>query len=708
MMEISIEHDRPSAIASVFIDSGNGFNENQRVDLPLKQDKLSKRLVFLPYGARRLRLDPFEECGRFSVVECRFVWLTPKFAWSKLYGRLSHMHPLFINQDVDSIRTSLKSLAKKQGLSWKKVALSSYEELFRHNQPEANYARWLLDYGADQLSEAAVHAKLSNLNYQPLISIILPVYNTEPQFLRECIESVKLQSYPNWQLCISDDGSDRADTRSLIEKYGQADERIQLILRSENGHISASSNSALDLVEGEFTALLDHDDKLAQHALLYVVESLNEDREALLIYSDEDKIDENGHRFSPHFKSEWNPDLLYSQNYICHLSVFQTNRLRQVGGFRVGLEGSQDHDLLLRFTEGLKAEQVTHIPRILYHWRAIEGSTALASGEKSYTEQAGLQAVQDFINEKCSGAIATKGLVANSYRVKWPVPESQPLVTILIPTRNGFDILKPCVDAILERTDYKNFELFILDNQSNCKDTLAYMDYVESEDARVKVLRWNYPFNYSAINNFGVKHANGSIIALLNNDVEPINNEWLTEMVSQVSRKEIGCVGAMLYYPNETIQHGGVVLGIGGVAGHSHKYFMRGHNGYFSRLKLVQNYSAVTAACLLVRKSVYEEVGGLNERHLTVAFNDVDFCLKVREMGYRNLWTPYAELYHHESVSRGGEDNTKKRARFKTEVDYMRKTWGNLLDNDPAYNRNLSLSFEDFSLRNSPTVSDLA
>lgn len=297
------------------------------------------------------------------------------------------------------------------------------------------------------------------------------------------------------------------------------------------------------------------------------------------------------------------------------------------------------------------------------------------------------------------GAQAVPGLLPGSVRVRWPIPEPAPLVSLLVPTRDGVAILRPCVDAILERTDYGHFELLILDNGSTCPETLGYMDEVEQRDTRVRVLRWNHPFNYSAINNFGARHARGEIIGLVNNDIEPIDAHWLTEMVAQACRPEIGCVGAKLYYPNDTVQHGGVILGLGSIAGHGHRFFQRDEAGFQGRLKVTQNLSAVTAACLLLRRSVFEEVGGLNESDLAVAYNDVDLCLKVREAGYRNLWTPHAELYHHESVSRGADDTPKKRARWLAECDYMRRTWGPHLDHDPAYNPNLTLVHEDFSLR---------
>jgi GT2 family glycosyltransferase len=289
------------------------------------------------------------------------------------------------------------------------------------------------------------------------------------------------------------------------------------------------------------------------------------------------------------------------------------------------------------------------------------------------------------------------GLLPKSFRVRWPLPLPSPRVSLIIPTKNNFKVLKQCIRSILNKTDYDNYEILVLDNRSDCSETLGYLDSI-SEESRVSVHSWDHPFNYSAINNFGVEKAEGSILAFLNNDVEVINPEWLDEMVSHACREEIGCVGAKLYYPNDTVQHAGVILGIGGIAGHSHKYFKRDEPGYFSRLMLVQNLSAVTGACMVLRRSVFDEVGGLDE-NLAVAFNDVDFCLRVREAGYRNLWTPYAELYHHESLTRGLNDTGQKQKRIRREAEYMRNRWGKALDQDPAYNPNLTLIHEDFSLK---------
>lgn len=556
------------------------------------------------------------------------------------------------------------------------------------------YQLWLDKHESESFNE--IVQGLKSFVHNPLISIVVPVYNPDKELLEACIESVLAQSYDRWELCLADDKSTKKHVREVLEAYQAKDDRIKVIYRQKNGHISEASNSALELASGEWTALLDHDDMLQQHALFYVVKALNENPKASFIYSDEDKIDEAGNRTDPHFKSDWNLDLLYSQNYVSHLGVYQTEIIKRMGGFRKGFEGSQDYDLLLRYSREIDQTNVVHIPRVLYHWRMVEGSTALASSGKSYTTDAGIKALQDHFSALGKKVKVQQGRHANIYKVDWAI-EDEPLVSLIIPTYNGHDITKQAIDSILDKSTYQNFEIILVDNNSDDPESLAYFDEI-SQHPKVTLLRYPHPFNYSAINNFAASKAKGAILGLINNDVEVITPEWLTEMVSHAQRQDIGCVGAMLYYENDTIQHAGVITGLGGVAGHSHKYFPRNHHGYFSRLNIVQNLSAVTAACLLVRKEVFEQVGGLNEKDLTIAFNDVDFCLKVQKAGYRNLWTPYAELYHYESISRGAEDNPEKVARFNKEIDYMKKTWATDKKHDVCYSPNLTLSHEDFSV----------
>lgn len=590
-------------------------------------------------------------------------------------------------------QTDVISKARRQVTLLRRYLSHARRALTRVNQ----YKRWIKEREKLATGFAGDYQKLATHGDLPTISLLVPVYNPPVALLRECLESVIAQVYPHWQLCIADDASTDSQVRDCLLEFSKRDPRIKVVFREENGHIVKASNTALELVAGDYVGLLDHDDLLAPHALLRVAQQVVANPELLLVYSDEDKIDARGKRSNPHFKPDWNPDLLLGLNYICHLTVFRTQLIRSVGGFREGTEGSQDHDLLLRCMPYLSNRNVTRIPDVLYHWRTIKGSTAASPSGKDYTHNAGLRAVSDYLVAHHPGAQVVEGPLSNSYRTKWPLPDPLPKVSLLIPTRDGVNILKPCVDAILKNTDYTALEVLILDNQTTCPRTLAYFDELAVDD-RVAIHRWDHPFNFSAINNFGAKMATGDIIGLVNNDIEPINADWLREMVSHAVRPDIGCVGAKLYYPNGAIQHAGVILGIGGVAGHSHKYFSPNSYGYFLRLKLVQNLSAVTGACLLVRKSVFDEVGGLDEEHLAIAFNDVDFCLKVREAGYRNIWTPYAELYHHESASRGPEDTEKNRERFLRETRVMRDRWGKVLDLDPAYNPNLTRRREDFSL----------
>ncbi|ACB77247.1 glycosyltransferase [Opitutus terrae] len=561
-----------------------------------------------------------------------------------------------------------------------------------------DYAAWVRRFATltpDQIVERQQRVEALPLAQRPLISVIMPVYNTPEKWLVKAIESVRAQIYPNWELCIADDASSASHVRPLLEDFARRDERIKLVFRDQNGHISAASNSALDLARGEFAALLDHDDELARDALYEVVQCLAAHPDADLIYSDEDKIDEAGRRFDPYFKPDFLPDLFTAQNFTSHLSVYRASLIRQAGGFRIGYEGSQDWDLALRAIDLTERSRIQHVPKVLYHWRAIPGSTALALGEKNYPMLAARKALADHFARR-GETVELLRQVGDYWRVKRPVPANPPLVSLIIPTRNRADLLSRCVGSILAKTSYPRFEIIVVDNGSDEPGTLAYLDQLRS--GGTTVLRYDEPFNFSAINNFAAAQAEGEILGLLNNDLEVINPDWLDEMVSHAVRPEIGCVGAMLYYPDDTIQHAGVLLGLGGVANHAYYHAPRGTCHYFNRAHLLQNYSAVTAACLLIRRKVFAQVGGLNATDLAIAFNDVDFCLRVRAAGYLNLWTPFAEFYHHESPSRGSEDTPEKLARFHAEVAYMQRTWGPLLERDPAYNPNLTLDRQDFSL----------
>jgi GT2 family glycosyltransferase len=466
--------------------------------------------------------------------------------------------------------------------------------------------------------------------------------------------------------------------------------------RSSNGHISAASNSALELAGGEFIALLDHDDELTRHALYMVAEELNRYPDADLIYSDEDKIDTVGRRFDPHFKTDWNQDLFYCYNLIGHLGVYRTEIVRKIGGFRIGFEGSQDYDLALRFIEQTNPERIRHIPHVLYHWMAHDLSTAFSIDAKSYAVEASRTALISHFERKGLAVEVAPAFNYSYHRVIYPIPLSPPLVSLIIPIKNSYTLLKSCVGGILNRTEYPNIELIIMDNESDDSKILGYFEEL-GIDPKIRAFRFNGPFNYSAINNEAVRNSRGQIVGFLNNDLDVISPGWLREMVSHALRPDVGAVGCKLIYKDGRVQHAGVILGVGGVAGHAHKYFNRESKGYFSRLQLIQNYSAVTGACMLMRRAVFDEVGGFDEKNLKIAYNDVDLCLRVREAGYLIVWTPYAELYHLESASRGYQDTPEEQSRLLNEANYMKSRWGRTLLNDPYYNPNLTLDREDFS-----------
>lgn len=678
------------------VDYGLGFVTGAQTSLrALVRAGGIEGVIRLPYDARRLRLQfgdaiPGGGATRSPTVERLGRWSSAvrmfRARMDRPGGRLRTLGRLLQATARDGVRGFGDAL---------------YQAYHDVPLPLATDYRYWVEAN-DRLSEEdtdALRLAAGRLAQRPRISVLLPVFNPRPEWLRRCIESVLAQAYPDWELCVADDASTDPGVGELLRRYAHLDPRIKVVFRAENGHISAATNSALELASGEWLALLDHDDELAPHALYMVACTINEHPRAGVIYSDEDKVDGEGGRFDPYFKPDWNHDLLLGHNMISHLGVYRARLVREVGAFRRGFEGSQDYDLALRCVERLAPEQIVHIPHVLYHWRAVPGSTALAKGEKSYAASAGERAVAEHLARSGVPDVVVES-IETGHRLRWPVPADPPKVSLIVPTRDRVELLRTCVGSILEKTAYPNYEIIVVDNQSVERETLAYFASLR-EHARVRVLPYDAPFNFSSINNYAVSVSNGEIVGLINNDLEVIGDDWLTEMVSHAIRPEIGCVGAMLYYPNDTIQHAGVILGLGGVANHIGLGMPRGFIGQMGRARLVQNLSAVTAACLLVRRAVFDAVGGLDPR-LQVAFNDVDFCLRVREKGYRNLWTPFAELYHHESASRGSEDTPAKRARFAGEIEFMVRRWGALMENDPAYNPNLTLTGKAFEFAAPP------
>ncbi|MBV5300645.1 MAG: glycosyltransferase, partial [Methylococcales bacterium] len=540
-----------------------------------------------------------------------------------------------------------------------------------------------------------------NLSYKPLISILVPIYQVQPRFLEEMIQSVIAQTYGHWQLCLVDDASKRyrKEIHQLLERYALDDSRIVYRLRTKNGHICLTTNDCIQLAKGEFLALLDHDDLLTPDALYEVALALNHNDKLDILYSDEDKVDEWGVLSSPYYKPDWSPHSLWSRMYTCHLTVYRQSLVKSVGGFRVGFEGSQDFDLMLRCSE--KTQQIHHISKVLYHWRSHAESTAsdLGGEVKHYSVDTGYKAVKDALKRR--QIPVTIDSIRKTQTAFWVKPRvmNQPTVDIIIPSFNGADILEMCLASIFEKTTYPHFTITVIDNNSYESDFFALIaHWEEQEPTRFQVIRDERPFNFSSINNSAVEKTSGDYLLFLNNDTEVITPDWLEGMLGYSQLEDVGAVGVKLLYPDDTVQHAGVVMGIGGIAGHAMKNFPRQAHGYFSHLELVTNYTAVTAACLMIKREKFNAAGGFDE-HLQIAFNDIDFCLKVREQSLFNVYLPFVELYHHESKSRGYENTSKKQARFEQEILFMRQRWGKLLDNDPFYSPWLSLDKEDMRYR---------
>ncbi|MDP3104904.1 MAG: glycosyltransferase family 2 protein [Candidatus Methanoperedens sp.] len=553
----------------------------------------------------------------------------------------------------------------------------------------------------NKINDSDIHrmsAQIKSFKYTPKISIITPVYNVDKVWLEKAIDSVMNQIYENWELCLVDDASTKRHIKEILEKYQKKDNRIKVKFLRKNKGISGASNEALSIATGEFVGLLDHDDELTVDALFEVIKLLQEYPDADMIYSDEDKIDMKDNRCDPYFKPDWSPDLFLSNMYTCHFGVYKRKIVEEIGGFRKGFEGSQDYDLVLRLTE--RIDKIYHIPKILYHWRKIPNSTALRYDVKGYADINARKALEDALKRREIKGEVLSGLFPGSFRIKREIINN-PKVSIIIPTKDHVEILKKCIESVEKKANYKNYEIIIVDNNSQDIHTINYLETIRKKP-NIKVLRYEKPFNFSAINNFAARNSNSAYLLFLNNDTEVISDELLSAMLEHAQRKEVGAVGCKLLYPDDTIQHAGIIIGIIGnppVGGHSHRHFSAFTPGYFGRVQCIHNLSAVTAACVMIRKEVFEEVGGFDE-NLEVAFNDVDLCLKIREKGYLIVYTPYAQLYHYESLSRGYEDNPEKQERFSKEVNYIREKWKKVIDRgDSYYNPNLTLDYEDFRIK---------
>jgi len=558
------------------------------------------------------------------------------------------------------------------------------------------YRLWMLKFGTRDIDLARMRELVPLLPRRPVISILVPTYNTPERYLRAAIESVRAQVYPDWELCIADDASPDSAVRRVLAEYAELDARIKVTFRKENGHIARATNSALESATGEFVAFLDHDDELTPDALFECALLVNRYPDLDMVYSDEDKIDDAGAIADPFFKPDWNPERFLSQMYTCHFAAYRRALVEELGGLRPEFDGSQDYDLVLRLSE--RTTRIHHIPKVLYHWRIHSASVTSGAEAKPYAYQAAERAIAEALERRGEpGRVSGVPGYLGHYMVRYDIRERKK-VSVIVPTRNHGADVDRCLESIFSKTTYKDFEIVLLDNGSDEPDSLRRFARWPKRDRRVKVVRYDVPFNYSRINNYAVEHSDGHYVLLLNNDTEVITADWMEAMVEQAQRPAIGAVGGLLLYPDGSIQHAGIVTGLGGVAAHSHRGFPGDSPGYVGALLTISNFSAITGACLMVRRAVWDEVGGLDEE-FAVAYNDVDFGLRVCEAGYRNVFLPHVKLYHFESKSRGLETTPEKIHRFDKEKQLMRERWKTDSATDPCYNRNLTVDREDFSIR---------
>jgi glycosyltransferase involved in cell wall biosynthesis len=570
----------------------------------------------------------------------------------------------------------------------KRLVRSSKSSNSRNNA--LTYQKWIAT--REQLLFRDTADELTRQKSRPLISVVVPCYNTPKRYIDPLINSIESQLYDNWQLCLVD-GSNDTEHSDYLEKIAEQNPKITYIKVGKNLGIVGNTNKGIAAAKGEFIAFMDHVDTLSHYALAEVVIALNDNPESDLVYSDEDKLSDDGkHRLLPFFKPDWSPELLLGVNYITHFVVARKSLVDKIDGLRPGFDGAQDYDFLLRITE--RTNKIKHIPKMLYHWRQAKGSTAIVPGKKSYADTAGQRALRDAVKRRnISANIVEIPDRPTNYRLQYKLPKQQPKVSVVIPFKDKPELLKQCVGSILQKTTYKNYELILVSNNSTETETHAYLEIIKAEP-RCKVYYWDHPFNYSKVNNFGRKQATGEYLVLLNNDTEVITPKWLEELIGVASQPGIGAVGPMLFYPNNTIQHAGVVLGMNTMAGHVFRNHLPGDWTDFGLPSWPRNYLAVTAACLAIKTSTYDEVGGLDEV-FTVAGQDVAFGIAVYEKGYRNVYWPFAELIHYENVSVGSYDNGIQ-LDYDHSLDYYRPylNW-----HDPYFNKNLDLMNEQVGLR---------
>lgn len=642
---------------------------------------------------------PYERgCSYWLLIHCDGKTARVKYNEELIAKRASVAHKRMEKirdlMNMETVNVAL-DFGKKHGL--KALLLKSKHKL-QGLDNDYDYGEW---YDLTKPTEEELEKQRQTVfPYQPKLSIVIPAYKTPEKYLREMLDSILHQTYKNWEVCVAN-GSPKGEGRTVekvMKQYREKDARFRYCNIGENLGISGNTNAAIEMADGDYIVLADHDDTLPEHALYEVAAAINDHPQSDVIYSDEDKLDmDGGALFDPHFKPDFNPDLLTSVNYICHLFVVKRELLEQVGGFRHEFDGAQDYDFIFRCTEA--AKEIRHIPKVLYHWRCHQDSTASNPESKLYAFEAGARAIMAHY-ERCGipAKKVEKGVDYGIYHTTFEI-QGTPLVSVVIPNKDHHKDLDLCMRTMITRATYKNLEFVVIENNSTEPETFAYYEKIQKEFPQVRVVTWEREFNYSAINNFGAEYAKGEYLLFLNNDTEIIEPSMIEEMLGFCQREDVGITGARLLYQDDTIQHAGVVVGFGGIAGHTFIGLHEAENSYFHRAMCAQDYSAVTAACMMTKASVFREVGGFTEE-LAVAFNDIDYCMKVRAAGKLVVYAPYAKLYHYESKSRGLEDTPEKVARFNREIAIFARRWpGILQEGDPYYNPNLTLRKSNFALR---------
>jgi len=697
----------------LYLDYGAGFSEESSFNLLQIDNNYWMGVLPMPFLIDAIRLDPSSSRGQAEITDLNLKAFNTDEAFDAIFGKTGPIDEI-INLAKLTARLSQRrrGQSKSQHLAFRSHAsaifiesLAKYLNTTPHSK-QIEYEDWVSKY--DSITEKDIeimHEKLSEFSVKPLFSIILPVYNTDATLLKDVINSILSQTYPFFELCIADDASPNENVRKIIEAEAEQDERIKYIFRTENGHISQCSNSALSLATGDFVVLVDHDDLIPKHALWVIAHYINNYPDKKIFFSDEDKIDEDGKRQDPYFKGSFDQYLLYGHNLVSHLGVYELNLVKSIGGFRKGFEGSQDYDLILRCFEHCGADKIMHIPHVLYHWRMVPGSTAISANQKNYAIIAAENALNEHFRRTNLPFVSTNGRAAGntSIGVNKNDKLKEPLISIIIPTRDGGEYLRKCIDSIDIQTN--NVELIIIDNGSTDLSTLRYIEQLNFSRKAI-TLRYPHEFNFSKINNFGAENAKGEILCFLNDDTEVLSSNWLSRARTLLNIHSVGIVGARLLYPDATVQHFGIYIGLGPhkVAGTPHVGLDATDPGYFSKAFLTQQFSAVTAACMFIRKQDFLKVGGF-EPQLRVAYNDVDLCLKIRCCGLQVVCDADIELIHKESKTRGADTTPERRARLDQEAQWMREKWKDILDTDPFFNSNFDNERNGFSLSFPPRIS---